>query len=43
MGFVIECYRPPQWVDFKVTHPFVVAIADDQGTPLFLGHVSEPK
>ncbi|VDM00530.1 unnamed protein product, partial [Schistocephalus solidus] len=39
----IECSMPPPPVDFKVTHPFVVAIADDQGTPLFLGHVSDPK
>uniref|UniRef100_A0A0X3NMS9 Serpin domain-containing protein n=1 Tax=Schistocephalus solidus TaxID=70667 RepID=A0A0X3NMS9_SCHSO len=42
MGIMLMCLPPPP-VDFKVTHPFVIAIADNEGTPLFLGHVSEPK
>ncbi|VDL90688.1 unnamed protein product [Schistocephalus solidus] len=42
MSIMPMCLPPPP-VDFKVTHPFVIAIADNEGTPLFLGHVSEPK
>ncbi|VDN15166.1 unnamed protein product, partial [Dibothriocephalus latus] len=42
IGIMMMCLPPPP-VDFKVTHPFVVAIADDEGSPLFLGHVSNPK
>ncbi|VDM05738.1 unnamed protein product [Schistocephalus solidus] len=39
----LACWTSAEPVNFTVTHPFVVAIADDQGTPLFLGHVSDPK
>ncbi|VDN37964.1 unnamed protein product [Dibothriocephalus latus] len=42
MAFRSRHIAPPP-VEFKVTHPFVIAIADNAGTPLFLGHVSDPK
>ncbi|VDM06239.1 unnamed protein product, partial [Schistocephalus solidus] len=39
----LACWMSAEPVNFTVMHPFVVTIADDQGTPLFLGHVSDPK